>query len=285
MLIESTELIAPSVDDPFMYGQIAVASALNALWVRGARALFARHLWALPPSVAQAALKKIRLGALAQAKAAGVSVLGEYAVPSTALQYGLAATGVVHPEKALSCFGGQAGDVMVLSKPIGSGICVAAWQQGVSSPSATKRAREQMTSLNEAASEVYSRLGVHALTAVAGLGLLGHVFELAQSAQLRAVLELERVPLLPEVPAFAEQGLIPEVSKGNLKRFQKTTQFPEGLPLAIQWVLSDAQINGGLLASISTKALSRVLRALEKKGIEAWVIGSLLPGKPGVEVT
>jgi selenide,water dikinase len=198
----------------------------------------------------------------------------------------MAVTGVVHPKKVLTNAGGKRGDVLVLTKPIGTGIATTALKRGLASKALVKRVTAQMAALNKPAGEVFAsgKFKVNALTDVTGFGLLGHVLELARGAKQRVVLEIERVPLLPEIAALAEQGVVPGGTKTNLAHAQKGTHFPDGLPEAIKFVLADAQTNGGLLAAIPEKDLAKALKALEKKGVEAWAIGQLVRGKPGVEV-
>ena len=198
----------------------------------------------------------------------------------------MAVTGVVHPKKVLTNAGGKVGDVLVLTKPIGTGIATTALKRELASKDLVKRVTAQMATLNKAAGEVFAsgKFKVNALTDVTGFGLLGHLLELARGAKVQAVLELERVPLLPEIAQLAEQGVVPGGTKTNLAHAQKGTRFPAGLPEAIKFVLADAQTNGGLLAAVPEKHLSKALKALEKKGVEAWAIGQLERGKPGVTV-
>ncbi len=201
-------------------------------------------------------------------------------------KYGMAVTGVVHPKKVLTNAGAKKGDVLVLTKPLGTGIATTALKRGVASRELVKLVTAQMARLNKAAGEVFAsgRFPVHALTDVTGFGLLGHALEMARGAKLTVRLELERVPLLPGVAALAEQGVVPGGTKTNLAHAKKRVTFPEGLPEPIQHVLADAQTNGGLLAAIPEKALAQALRALERKGVDAWVIGTCVQGRPGVVV-
>jgi selenide,water dikinase len=193
----------------------------------------------------------------------------------------MAVTGVVHPKKVLTNAGGKAGDILVLTKPIGTGIATTALKRELASKELVKRVTTQMATLNKAAGEVFAsgKFKVNALTDVTGFGLLGHVLEVARGAKLRAVIELERVPLLSEIAELAAQGVVPGGTKTNLAHAEKGTTFPDGLPDAIKFVLADAQTNGGLLAAIPQKDLKKAFAALEKKGVEAWAIGGLTKGK------
>jgi selenide,water dikinase len=193
---------------------------------------------------------------------------------------------VIHPKKILTNAGGKPGDVLILTKPIGTGIATTALKRGLASKALVRRVTKQMATLNRAAGEVFAngRFRVNALTDVTGFGLLGHGLEVARGAKLRAVIELERVPLLPEIASLAEQGVVPGGTKTNLEHASRGVTFPDGLPDAIKHVLADAQTNGGLLAAVPAKDVPKALRALEAKKVEAWAIGWLEKGKAGLTV-
>ncbi len=285
-VVETVDFFPPVLDDPYAYGQIAAANAMSDIWAMGAKAIFALNLVAFPRELPISILKEILAGGASKAKEAGIPILGGHSIQSPEPKYGMAVTGVVHPKKVLTNRGGRAGDVLVLTKPLGTGIATTALKRGVASKALIKRVTLQMATLNKAAGEVFAsgKFPVHALTDVTGFGLLGHALELARGAKKKLVLELERVPLLPEVAALAEQGVVPGGTKTNLAHAIKGTRFPKGLPEAIQNVLADAQTNGGLLAAIPEKHVARALAALERKGVEAWAIGQLVDGRPGIEV-
>ncbi|MEW5737747.1 MAG: selenide, water dikinase SelD [Myxococcota bacterium] len=285
-VVETVDFFPPVLDDPYAFGQIAAANAMSDIWAMGGKALFALNLVAFPKELPVSILKAILAGGADKATEAGIPILGGHSVQSPEPKYGMAVTGVVHPKKILTNAGGKPGDVLILTKPIGTGIATTALKRGVATKALVKRVTAQMATLNKAAGEVFAsgRFPVHALTDVTGFGLLGHSIEVARGAKLRVTLELERVPLLPEIPALAEQGVVPGGTKTNLAHAQKWVRFPEGLPEPIRHVLADAQTNGGLLAAVPEKAAPTALRALEKKGVGAWAIGWLSKGKPGVEV-
>ncbi len=284
-VVETVDFFPPVVDDPFAYGQIAAANAMSDIWAMGARAIFALNLVAFPKELPISILKEILAGGASKAKEAGIPILGGHSIQSPEPKYGMAVTGTVHPKKVLTNAGGKAGDVLVLTKPIGTGIATTALKRELASKELVKFVTLQMATLNKAAGEVFAsgKFKVNALTDVTGFGLLGHVLEVARGAKVRAVLELERVPLMPQIAQLAERGVIPGGTKTNLEHAQKGTTFPEGLPDAIKFVLADAQTNGGLLAAIPEKHLVKAMKALEKKGVEAWAIGYLEKGK-GVAV-
>lgn len=285
-VVETVDFFPPVLDDPFAYGQIAAANAMSDIWAMGAKALFALNLVAFPRELPTSVLKEILAGGASKAQEAGIPILGGHSVQSPEPKYGMAVTGVVHPKKVLTNAGGRVGDVLLLTKPLGTGIATTALKRGLASKALVKRVTAQMATLNKAAGEVFAsgRFKVNALTDVTGFGLLGHALEVARGARQRLVLHLEHVPLLPEIAALAEQGVVPGGTKTNLAHAVKGTEFPGGLPDAIKHVLADAQTNGGLLACVPERDLGKALRALERKGVDAWAIGQLVKGKPGVQV-
>ncbi len=285
-VVETVDFFPPVLDDPFAYGQIAAANAMSDIWAMGAKALFALNVVAFPKELPLEILREILAGGASKAKEAGIPILGGHSIQSPEPKYGMAVTGVVHPKRILTNAGGRPGDVLVLTKPIGTGIATTALKRGLASKDLVKRVTKQMATLNKAAGEIFAsrRFRVNALTDVTGFGLLGHGLELARGAKLRAVIQLENVPLLPEIAALAEQGVVPGGTKTNLAHAEKGVTFPDGLPEPIKHVLADAQTNGGLLAAIPAKEVPKALRALTAKKIDAWPIGWLEKGKPGLTI-
>lgn len=285
-VVETVDFFPPVLDDPFAYGQIAAANAMSDIWAMGGRAIFALNIVAFPKELPIEILHEILAGGASKAKEAGIPILGGHSVQSPEPKYGMAVTGVIHPKKILTNAGGKPGDVLILTKPIGTGIATTALKRGLASKELVKRVTTQMATLNKAAGEVFAsgKFKVNALTDVTGFGLLGHGLEMARGAKLRAVIELENVPLLPEIANLSEQGVVPGGTKTNLEHASKGVTFPDGLPDAIKHVLADAQTNGGLLAAVPSKDASKALRMLAAKKLDAWPIGWLEKGKPGLTV-
>ena len=239
-----------------------------------------------PQELPLSILSKILAGGQAKADEAGIPILGGHSVQDPEPKYGMAVTGVVHPKKVLTNAGAKPGDVLILTKPLGSGIATTAIKRGVASRALTKRVVAVMSALNRAAGETFAsgKFKVNALTDVTGFGLLGHLLEMMKGARCRAALALERIPIIQEVPALASQGVVPGGTKANLAHVKKSVRFPEGLPEEIQWVLADAQTNGGMLASVPAKDARKALIALEKAGVDGALIGEVSTGRPGIDV-
>lgn len=286
-VVSTADFFPPVVDDPFAFGQIAAANALSDIWAMGARPLFALNLVAFPTqALGLHVLQAILQGGQSKADEAGIPVLGGHSVDDPEPKYGMAVTGVVHPRRILTNAGGRAGDVLLLTKPLGSGVATTAIKRGLASPALTRRVIALMAELNRRAGEVFAsrRFAVHALTDVTGFGLLGHLSELAFAGRVRARLHLSHIPILEGVPALAAAGVVPGGSAANLKHFGAKVRFPKGLPQDIQLVLADAQTNGGLLAAIPAADAARAQSALHRAGVEAAHIGELVRGRPGVDV-
>lgn len=285
-VVETVDFFPPVVDDPFQFGAIAAANALSDIYAMGARPLFALNLVGFPKELPLTILGKILAGGQAKADEAGIPILGGHSVQDPEPKYGMAVTGVVHPKKVLTNAGAKPGDVLILTKPLGSGIATTAIKRGVASKALTKRVVAVMSALNRASGEVFAsgKFKVNALTDVTGFGLLGHLLEMMTGAKTKALLALERIPIIQEVPALAAQGVVPGGTKANLTHVSKRVRFPEGLPEDIRWVLADAQTNGGLLASVPARDARKALIALEKAGVDAALIGEVARGRPGIDV-
>ena len=285
-VVETVDFFPPVVDDPFQFGAIAAANALSDIYAMGARPLFALNLVGFPDGQPLSVLSKILAGGQSKADEAGIPILGGHSVRDPEPKYGMAVTGVVHPKKVLTNAGAKPGDVLLLTKPLGSGIATTAIKRGLASKQLSKRVVGVMSALNRAAGEVFAsgKFKVHALTDVTGYGLLGHLLEMMTGAKARAVLDLERIPLISEVAGLAEQGVVPGGTKANLAHVKKKVRFPEGLPEHIQWVLADAQTNGGLLASVPARHALKALKALEVADVDAALIGEVRVGRPGIDV-
>jgi len=285
-VVETVDFFPPVVDDPFSFGQIAAANALSDIWAMGAKPLFALNLVGFPDELPRSILSRILAGGQSKAAEAGISILGGHSIRDPEPKYGMAVTGVVHPRRILTNAGGKAGDVLVLTKPLGTGIASTAIKQGRASRSLTRRAVALMSELNQAAGEVFAsgRFKVHALTDVTGFGLLGHLLEMAQGSGLRARVFLDRVPFLEGVGALAEADIIPGGTRSNWSFVEPRVRLTRGIPPAARMLLADAQTNGGLLAAVPRAALPTALRALRRRSVSGACIGELVRGRPGIDV-
>ncbi len=278
-IVETVDFFTPVVDDPYWFGRIAAANAFSDIWAMGARPLFALNLVGFPvQNLPIEILSEILRGGSEAAQEAGAPILGGHSIDDPEPKYGLAVTGVVHPQRILRNVGARPGDRVLLTKPLGSGILATAIKRGIASAQVVERATALMARLNKVAGEVLAATGtVHALTDVTGFGLLGHAWEMAEGSRVSMRLEASRVPVLDGVRALAEKDVLPGGTKANLAWVRPHVRFGPGIAPAMEWVLADAQTNGGLLAAVPPDVADRTLRLLADAGVEAAHIGEVLP--------
>jgi selenide,water dikinase len=284
-LVVTTDFFTPVVDDAYTFGAIAAANALSDIYAMGAQPLMAVNLVAFPiKELPGSVLVDILRGGLDKVREAGIDILGGHSIDDHEPKYGLAVTGTVHPDRVIRNRGGRAGDALVLTKALGTGIITTAIKHQVATPESEAAAIEGMLRLNRDASEAMTPLQVHAATDVTGFGLLGHLHYLAKASGLGARVEAAAVPLLPGVEALADAGEVPGGTRSNERFLASRVRWPSHLSAARQTVLSDAQTSGGLLIAMASDDAHRLLDALAQRGVTGHVIGELVPGSPG-EIT
>jgi selenide,water dikinase len=281
-IVETADFFTPVVDDPYWFGRIAAANAFSDVWAMGGRPLFALNLVGWPATkLPMEMLGEVLRGGAEAARLAGASVLGGHSIDDPEPKYGMAVTGLVHPDRILRNVGARAGDVLILTKPLGSGIVTTAIKREVASPELVARAIEIMAALNRSAGEVLAASGaVHALTDVTGFGLLGHAWEMASGSGVTFRLRAAAVPVLEGVHALAAKDVVPGGSKANLRWVTPNLRVADGLAPTLPIVLADAQTNGGLLAAVDPARAERLLSDLRAAGVEAAGIGDVVAGEP-----
>ncbi|HEY2771940.1 MAG TPA: selenide, water dikinase SelD [Solirubrobacteraceae bacterium] len=274
-LVQTVDFFTPIVDDPFDFGRIAATNALSDVYAMGATPVSALNLVAFPvQTLGPEVLAEILRGGAAVAADAGVAIVGGHSIDDPEPKYGMAVTGVVHPDELLTNGGGHPGDALVLSKPLGAGAVSTAVKRGVPDPPLAA-AVEVMTTLNRDASAAARGAGAHALTDVTGFGLLGHLRELAAASGLAASVDASAVPAIDGVLELLDDPAESAVAGGTRRNAEHAAQFAtfaRQVPVARRWLVCDAMTSGGLLAAVPAD------RAQEMPG---WVIGSLEPGAPG----
>ncbi len=274
------------MDDPYWFGRIAAANAFSDVWAMGARPLFALNLVGWPVGkLSMEMLGEVLRGGAEAARLAGAVVLGGHSIDDPEPKYGMAVTGIVHPRRVLRNVGARPGDVLVLTKPLGSGIVTTAIKRGIAPPALVERVVDLMATLNRAAGEALAASGaVHALTDVTGFGLLGHGWEVAEGSGVALRLRAAAVPVLEGVHDLAAEDVVPGGSKANLRWVTPHLQVDPALPATTAIVLADAQTNGGLLAAIDPARADAVLAALREAGVSPATIGEVLAGPPRIEI-
>lgn len=250
-LVQTVDFFTPVVDDPYTYGQIAVANSLSDVYAMGGRPLTALNIVGFPiKSLPAQVLADILRGGAEMAASAGVTILGGHTVDDDEPKYGLAVTGTVHPKKYVSARGAQPGDILLLTKPIGTGVVTTALKAGDAHESHVKEAVRWMTTLNQAASERMLAVGAHAATDITGFGLLGHLTDLCAASGVSALLDSAAVPLLPGALEYARLGHIPGGTRTNAAFLQDRVSPAPGVSDIVLSLLADAQTSGGLLIAL-----------------------------------
>jgi selenide,water dikinase len=284
-IVETADFFTPVVDDPYWFGRIAAANALSDVWAMGGRPIFALNLVGWPvKTLSMEVLGEVLRGGAEAAALAGISVLGGHSIDDPEPKYGMAVTGLVHPDRILRNVGARPGDRLLLTKPLGSGIVTTAIKRGLALGGLLDEVTRLMAGLNRAAGEVLAASGqVHALTDVTGFGLLGHGWEMAEGSGVALRLVAARVPVLEGVAELAAADVVPGGSKANLAWVgpHLTVAASVALPAI---VLADAQTNGGLLAAVAPGAAAGILSALTAAGVAASDVGEVLAGPPRLEV-
>jgi len=277
-VVETVDFFTPVVDDPFLFGRIAAANAFSDIWAMGARPLFALNLVGFPANkLPWDVLGEILRGGADAAAEAGAPILGGHSIDDPEPKYGMAVTGLVHPQKILRNVGARPGDRLVLTKPLGSGIVTTAIKRGVAAAALVDRTVAVMAALNRRAGEVLAASGaVSALTDVTGFGLLGHAWEMAEGSGVAMRLSAAAVPVLDGVRALAEQDVAPGGTRANLAWVTPHTRFDDAVDGPGRLVLADAQTNGGLLAAVPPERVGEVVEALRAAGAQGWVVGEVV---------
>ena len=249
-VVQTIDFFTPLVDDPYTFGRIAATNAFSDIYAMGGRPAFALNVVAFPKALPMALLGEILRGGADVARAAGAVVAGGHSIDDPEPKYGMAVTGFVHPAEVWTNGGGREGDVLVLTKPIGTGIVTTAVKRGTPDPEVVDAAVASMTTLNAEAAEIVRSARPHAVTDVTGFGLVGHAREVAEGAGLRAEIDFAAVELLPGVRELIAEGQVPGGTRTNLELAGAYAEFGAGLGEAGRLLACDAQTSGGLLVAL-----------------------------------
>ncbi len=283
-LVLTADFFPPVVDDPYAYGAIAVANALSDLYAMGAVPLFALNLASFPADLDPAIIGEILRGGADKVREAGAVVAGGHTTIDPEPKFGLAAAGLVHPDRVLTKGGARAGDVFVLTKPIGAGLITTAAMRDLASPAELATAIASMSRLNNEAARLLRTLpagAVHALTDITGFGLGGHTYEMAVGSGLAVRFDWPAVPLLPGVERFAREGLSFGGARRNIGYYGAHLRGTAEVPEWVQALLFDPQTSGGLLAAVAPQHVPALLELFDREAVPAWRVGVAETGPAG----
>jgi selenide,water dikinase len=276
-IIQTIDFFTPIVDDPYTFGQIAVANALSDVYAMGGKPLTAMNVVCFPvKSLDIRVLKTILQGGVDKILEAGALLVGGHSIEDDELKYGLSVTGTVHPEHLVTNSGAKAGDKLILTKALGTGIISTAVKAEMADAETATRVADSMATLNKKAAELMQEVGIHAATDVTGFGLLGHSVQMAVNSQVGITIFSASVPVFPEAAGFAEQGLCPAGLHRNREFYSPSVIIDDKVPTHTQDILFDPQTSGGLLISLAPDKAKRLQDKLRQAGIiEAAIIGEV----------
>ncbi|MGI8506949.1 MAG: selenide, water dikinase SelD [Solirubrobacteraceae bacterium] len=273
-IVQTVDFFTPIVDDPLQFGRIAACNALSDVYAMGAVPLCALNLVAFSiEQLGADVLAEILRGGAQIASQAGVAIVGGHSIDDAEPKYGMAVTGVVHPDELLTNAGARPGDALILTKPLGAGAVTTAHKRGLEAPLA--QAIEVMSTLNRDTSVAAREAGAQAMTDVTGFGLLGHLHELALASGLAAELRADHVPAIAgvaELLARSDERAVAGGTRRNRVHAEGFSTFADGVPAQRRWLVCDAMTSGGLLVAVAEADAGRIPGA---------VIGRLVPGEPG----
>ena len=286
-LVATTDFFMPIVDDPFDFGRIAATNAISDIYAMGGNPILALALVGMPVNVLPVEqIQQILAGGASVAAAAGMPIAGGHSIDSPEPIYGLAVMGLVHPKRIKRNRDAQAGDVLMLGKPLGIGILGTAVKKGMLDADGYRQLIDTTTQLNHVGPDLAALSGVHALTDVTGFGLIGHLLELCRGAGLAAHLDARSLPLLPAAIGLAQQGIGPGAIERNLASFGDAVSFATEVDDWRRRIMADAQTSGGLLVSCAPERVEDVLRCFREGGFaQAAIIGRMVPGEPRIQVS
>lgn len=282
-LVQTLDFFTPIVDDPYDFGAIAAANALSDIYAMGAKPLFALNIVGFPEdTLPLSVLEQILKGAQDKASEAGIAILGGHTIEDPEPKYGMVVSGIIHPDKIVKNAGAKVGDVLVLTKPIGTGILSTAIKRGMVDVALRKEVSRLMSTLNKIPAELMLQHDVHACTDVTGFGLMGHLKEMTTASQCDVEIDFDKVPFIREVKNLATAGVIPGGTYNNLDYVSPYVDFGV-MPRTQQLLLCDAQTSGGLLVAMPEKDAALYLKDLKENGFdEAVIIGKFTQAGKGI---
>jgi len=285
-LVQTVDFFTPVVDDPYDFGRISAANSLSDIYAMGATPRLALNIVGFPVGVLPLdCLVEILRGGAEVARLAGVTIAGGHTIDDREPKYGMAVTGTIRPGAQITNATAQVGDLLVLTKPLGTGVIATGIKRGVAEPAVIAAATASMTTLNKDASVAALAHGVHAMTDVTGFGLLGHLFEMCRGSGVSAELWVERLPWLPGAAELVREGVVPGGTRRNLEYVDPHTEWEGGFADWERLLIADAQTSGGLLIALPEARVASLVRELEERGTPAVAVVGRLGSAGGLSLS
>ena len=281
-IVQTVDYFTPVVDNPYDFGQIAAANSLSDIYAMGGRPLFALNLVGFPVGkFPHSLLAEIIKGGIDKCAEAGIVIAGGHTVKDDEPKYGLSVTGIVEPDRVVRNSAARPGDVLILTKPLGTGIITTGIKAELVSEETIKRVTRSMATLNKRASEVMMKVGASACTDITGFGLLGHLAEVVAGAGVSARIRASDVPVMDEVWELIEDECVPGGTQANRRQADSCTTWHEEVKEPVRLALCDAQTSGGLLIATSPEKADRMLSTLNEAGVDSAAIIGEIEDEPG----
>lgn len=275
--IHTVDFFTPPVDDPYMYGQIAAANSLSDVYAMGGQPTLAMNLLCVPNCLSTETIRLILKGGHDKCVEAKCTIAGGHTIQDPEPKYGLCVTGYVHPDKILKNVGAQPGDLLVITKPIGTGVVTTAYKGDLVSKEDYDVMVKSMATLNSKAAAIVQEIGnCHACTDITGFGLLGHAYEMASGSNSTLKLWSKEIPLLPGAKELATMGIVPAGAYRNMAYVKKHVEVLDSAEECLVDLISDPQTSGGLMVALRAEDAYTYVEKLAEVGITAAVIGEVI---------
>ena len=271
-IIVTVDFFTPITDDPYEFGVIAAANSLSDVYAMGGKPLVALNIVGFPAELAVDMLGDVLKGGYDKAAEAGCLIVGGHTVDDSEPKYGLSVVGLIEPGKEVSNAKAQPGDVLVLTKPIGTGIITTGCKQGITPDDILKNAVDVMANLNKGAAEAMMRVGINSCTDITGFGLMGHLRGMTRGSKVGAIINASDVPVLPGVWDLLGKNVVPGGTFRNMNGVEDSVDWDKSLTDQQRLLMCDAQTSGGLLISVTKDKVEKLLSELEISGVETRVI-------------
>ncbi|SHI50819.1 selenophosphate synthase [Geosporobacter subterraneus DSM 17957] len=262
-IIQTLDFFTPVVDDPYMYGQIAAANSLSDVYAMGGEPIMAMNIVCFPTCLPMDLLTAILKGGADKVAEAGALLVGGHSVDDNEPKYGLSVTGLVHPLKVVSNAGAKPGDLLILTKPLGTGILNTALKAEMLDRDQVNDLMNTMAALNKEAAKAMQQIGANACTDITGFGFIGHAYEMAKASGVTLAIESGKIPVMKGAAEYAEMGLVPAGTYANKKYIRDKIKYSPSLSPVLEDLLFDPQTSGGLLISVNKEKAQDLLDLLE----------------------